>query len=678
MFEWLTQSRQVQNRFTKIPTESYLCTMLKYGIKYMHWIWISGLIIFLIMPSFSVKGQDSVSIDSLLFKIETAKDDSTRIAGYLSLFSYYHERREWSKARDAALLAINYAKKKEMSPDAEVLMSYARALYHMGSYADAIKQMDQLMDLLKETNEQQKLAEARNFMGQIYYHMGEFQKSITILKSNIEESKQLKLAHILPVSYQYLSSVFRRLAETEEERQVLNRMADVSLKENNLEKAGIAYARLGDIGVTRDSNFVYAIKNYNKCLKYLRIEKDSTAIASALLRLAWAQYLNEDLETSLDNFERSLNYSIPKNNLTSITNAYGNIGTIYRDKKDYPKAIANYKKSIDYSLKASDWYNLSWLYKDMSQMYVQLNDYKLAYHNLLLHKQFSDSLERRNYSTNMAEARTRYETEKSKAQLELVSLKLRQQKFINYGFAGLIILGILIVLLLFRQTKLAAKRRISEMKHKVSEMTQINLRQQMNPHFIFNTLNSIQYYMYQHDKISTNNYLTMFASLMRTTLENSQRTSIPIQDELNALKLYLDLESIRFKEKFSYAIDVDDEIDPLLMKIPTMIIQPYVENALVHGLMNKEGEGQITISLMLKKKYIECVVEDNGIGRNSARKLKQNSSTHDSLGTKITESRLKLINALNGHQMKIQFTDKVDDSGKPSGTKVAIAIPIII
>lgn len=652
--------------------------MLRDKNKRTRRIWISTLILLFVMPSFSAFGQDSGSIDSLLFSIETATNDSIRIARYLDLAVYYQEKKELQRASETVQLAFNYAASKGMNPSSEMYWSYAKALYHLGSYADAIKQMEKLMDLLKEANEQKKLADARNFIGQIYYRMGEFQKSINILKTNIEEARQLHLAHVLPESYQHLSSVFRRLAEIEEERQVLNRMADVSLKENNLEKAGIAYARLGDIGVTRDSNFVYAIKNYNKSLKYLRIEKDSSAIASALLRLAWAQYLKGDLTTSLDNFELSLNYSIPKNNLTSITNAYGNIGTIYRDKKDYPKAIANYKKSIAYSLKASDWYNLSWLYKDMSQMYVQLNDYKLAYRNLLLHKQFSDSLERRNYSTNMAEARTRYETEKSKAQLELVSLKLRQQKLINYGFAGLIILGVLIALLLFKQTKLATKRRISEMKHKVSEMTQINLRQQMNPHFIFNTLNSIQYYMYQHDKISTNNYLTMFASLMRTTLENSQRTSIPIQDELNALKLYLDLESIRFKGKFSYAIDVDDEIDPLLMKIPTMIIQPYVENALVHGLMNKEGEGQITISLMLKKKFIECVVEDNGIGRTSARKLKQNSSTHDSLGTKITESRLKLINALNGHQMKIQFTDKVDDSGMPSGTKVAIAIPIII
>ena len=129
------------------------------------------------------------------------------------------------------------------------------------------------------------------------------------------------------------------------------------------------------------------------------------------------------------------------------------------------------------------------------------------------------------------------------------------------------------------------------MNRKISEITQANLRQQMNPHFIFNTLNSIQYYMYQHDKLATNNYLTKFSSLMRKVLENSQHTSVPLRDELDALNLYLELEMIRFKDKFEYEINIDEEIDTLLYKVPTMLIQPYVENSICHGLMPGESKG---------------------------------------------------------------------------------------
>jgi LytS/YehU family sensor histidine kinase len=204
------------------------------------------------------------------------------------------------------------------------------------------------------------------------------------------------------------------------------------------------------------------------------------------------------------------------------------------------------------------------------------------------------------------------------------------------------------------------------MNHKISEITQKNLRQQMNPHFIFNTLNSIQYYMYQHDKIATNNYLTKFSLLMRKTLENSQHTSIPIKDELDALNLYLELESLRFKEKFEYSIEVDNEIDTVIMKIPTMLIQPYVENSISHGLVNKEGKGFVDIRLELADDNLVCVIEDNGIGRKAAMEIKnQKNGNHNSLGTKITESRLSLVNSLYGKNMKVDYTDLVDASGIP-------------
>jgi LytS/YehU family sensor histidine kinase len=184
--------------------------------------------------------------------------------------------------------------------------------------------------------------------------------------------------------------------------------------------------------------------------------------------------------------------------------------------------------------------------------------------------------------------------------------------------------------------------------------------------------------MYQHDKISTNNYLTKFSSLIRKTLENSQHTAIPIKDELDALELYLQLESVRFKERFDYNINIDEDIDTLLYKIPTMLIQPYVENAICHGLMNKEDKGFLKIDLKLLQDSIECTIEDNGIGREAALEIKkQKNGNHNSLGTKITESRLSLVNALYGKNMKIEYTDLKDEKGDPAGTRVVIHIPIM-
>jgi LytS/YehU family sensor histidine kinase len=241
------------------------------------------------------------------------------------------------------------------------------------------------------------------------------------------------------------------------------------------------------------------------------------------------------------------------------------------------------------------------------------------------------------------------------------------------------LLVLAIVLLIFNRVKINSRRRISEMNHKISEITQANLRQQMNPHFIFNTLNSIQYYMYQHDKLATNNYLTKFSSLMRKVLENSQHTSVSITEELDALNLYLELESLRFKDKFDFEIIVDEDIDTLMYRIPAMLIQPYVENSITHGLMPKEGKGSIKIDLKLVNEHIICVIEDNGIGREAANERKKlRTDHHNSLGTQIVSSRLDLVSALYGTSLKSIYTDLKNEAGEPAGTRVELQIPVMI
>jgi LytS/YehU family sensor histidine kinase len=307
-----------------------------------------------------------------------------------------------------------------------------------------------------------------------------------------------------------------------------------------------------------------------------------------------------------------------------------------------------------------------------------LKDTANAYKSFTLFKQFSDSNLVYNSNVGLSSAKLRYDVDSHNKQVQLLSLRLKNQRLLIYGFSILVFLILTIGLLLFRASKLKEKRRLSELNRKVSEIRQANLRQQMNPHFIFNTLNSIQYYMYQHDKLATNNYLTKFSNLMRKVLDNSQHTSIPLTDELNALSLYLELETIRFKDKFTYEIKVDDEIDPMIYKVPTMLIQPYVENSICHGLMPMEGKGSVQIDIKLEKDYLLCRIEDNGIGREAAQERKASRGVnHNSLGTQIAASRLDLVNELDGTSLKTKYTDLRDMNGEPAGTLVEIHIPIM-
>lgn len=246
----------------------------------------------------------------------------------------------------------------------------------------------------------------------------------------------------------------------------------------------------------------------------------------------------------------------------------------------------------------------------------------------------------------------------------------------------LLVLGIIIwlfVYLRFRQIKKKheIETRMLGVEMKLLEFERKALRLQMNPHFIFNTLNSIQYYILKNDKKSSNKYLSMFANLMRMTLDNSQHNTIYVKDELEALRLYLELEALRFEEKFDYNIILENN-ELLDHKIPTMIIQPYVENAVRHGLRYKEGKGKLNIELRKDNKILICCIEDNGIGREKAMELRKSKSIqHVPLGTRITETRLSLISSLYGSRMRITYTDLKDKDGNATGTRVELNIPVM-
>ncbi len=248
----------------------------------------------------------------------------------------------------------------------------------------------------------------------------------------------------------------------------------------------------------------------------------------------------------------------------------------------------------------------------------------------------------------------------------------------TWWFYTLLALTFVLIVLAVYISRINNIRKREKLKQELNKYRQQALGKQMNPHFIFNSLNSIQHFILKNNRKDSNKYLAKFANLMRQTLENSRHDSIPFADELNALNLYLELESLRFKEKFQYKIIVDSEIDQQKNKVPTLLIQPYVENSIWHGIMHKEISGYVKIELIKKADHILCVIEDNGVGRKRSAEINANTRKgHKSMGTSITESRLNLINSLHNFNTRITYTDLVDKNNKGIGTKVEITLPHI-
>ena len=204
------------------------------------------------------------------------------------------------------------------------------------------------------------------------------------------------------------------------------------------------------------------------------------------------------------------------------------------------------------------------------------------------------------------------------------------------------------------------------------------LRAQMNPHFIFNSLNSIENFIIKNDTFKAAEYINDFARLMRLILQNSRSKYINLQDEIEALDLYLEMESLRFDNKFDYEIQVAEGIQPDELEIPPMLIQPFVENAIWHGLMHKPEGGKVEINIERQNGLLYCAIEDNGIGREKAREINASNKARGkkSMGMEITQTRIQVINEVYNTNTSVVIRDLVDTEGNPCGTRVELNIPL--
>lgn len=245
---------------------------------------------------------------------------------------------------------------------------------------------------------------------------------------------------------------------------------------------------------------------------------------------------------------------------------------------------------------------------------------------------------------------------------------------------ALVVLGLVLLYLFYRsrinqiRKKEAFLRKEAQYKQLVAETETAVLRLQMNPHFIFNSLNSIHSYIMEKDIETANDYLTRFAKLMRLILKYSEKPYIPVSQEIEFLEKYLETEAMRFEKKFSFSFEVDPALDPDETLIPTMLLQPFVENAIWHGFSGMKGEGLIQVRFKKEDRRLHCTVEDNGVGRGAAQAT---GIVHESKALSITQRRLELLEKKTGAPTSYEIIDLLDETGRPCGTKVELSLPLL-
>ncbi|MEO6914471.1 MAG: histidine kinase, partial [Chitinophagaceae bacterium] len=239
------------------------------------------------------------------------------------------------------------------------------------------------------------------------------------------------------------------------------------------------------------------------------------------------------------------------------------------------------------------------------------------------------------------------------------------------------LVGSKIVSIEAEQRVMQQKTALAEINQQLAEAKLAALRSQMNPHFIFNALNSIKKFVIANEATNAEKYLGKFSRLIRTILDNSQSGMVTVEKELQLLTLYLDLEQLRFGSKLSYTITIDDEIDGKDIKIPSMIVQPFVENAMLHGIMHLENNGKIDIRFLLHQDWLEITIEDNGIGREKAASYRnERGEAHHSIGIAVATKRLEALKKEDNTPAGIEIVDLGNKAGEGCGTKVIISIPL--
>ncbi len=410
-----------------------------------------------------------------------------------------------------------------------------------------------------------------------------------------------------------------------------------------------------------------------------------------------AQTLIEKLKYTqkLDQFYNSLaNYYLSKNNLQKAIEFYLKSYSINLQNKNYIglyvtsynlfNAFTSAKDKVNaekYLFLSLDYANLTGIEQYKANTYYQLqlhyaekNNYKKAYEYADLLIQSTEKTYSKEFYAQISEMTLQYEVLKKQDEIKsltqennIKSLQAKNNNLIVLILIVLIIVIIIVSIIIYKHNKVKTKQ-------KINELTLQNLIQQMNPHFIFNTLNSIQYYMYNHTELETNEYISKFSHLIRKILENTNNSKVKVTDELEAVKLYIELEQLRFNNSFNYQIILPENLPLEEYKIPTMFIQPFVENAIIHGLRHLQEKGLLTISIQIKNETLICEIDDNGIGRLKAEELNSDNK-HKSLSLSIANDRLKLLSSATYTKLKINYIDKSATAGE-SGTKVIVELPL--
>ena len=590
--------------------------------------------------------QDEILLQDLIEKSERTDNQIGLSYGYIQLGKLNSSRYNYPKAIEYHKNALQIARER-----GETLLQM-NTLNLLGSASLKIDSIQNALEYHQEVIKMFQTEDAKNDdyireagkgylgLGTIYHALGRYRSAFEYYNSAIAQFQSANNTEGLAYSYNKVGESLEALGELEESLSFYEK----SIRTNELVGSDrlLALNAAGKAHVLAHQNRA-RVEEAQALLKPLLSEKtgpmDQQLQSLLYIQYGWVLYNLEEFELAEKYLSEGLQMA-QQLNLTS----YIYDGNIWLH--DLSEALGDYKKALDYYKiaqatrnKIINQRNLTFLYEAVSTAESETRDLQMQ------------MLAREN---------------------EIVTLRLRRNQTTLLVGALLLVLIAMILYFAYRQSRINSEK-------KVMALEQSLLRSQMNPHFLFNSLNSIKHYIINKEQVNAVIYLNKFSKLVRRILEASSVKENSLKEELETVKLYMNIENIRFDEQIDFKINIAPDVNPQTVKIPSLILQPFLENAIWHGLSSKEGEKKIVLEVrQVQKGSVIITIQDNGIGREAAEKLQKGKVLkRKSLGIPITLERLANFSRIYQNSFDLSFEDLYRDDGSVAGTQVILKIPTI-
>ncbi|WP_412465121.1 tetratricopeptide repeat-containing sensor histidine kinase [Flavobacterium mekongense] len=633
---------------------------------------------------FSAVAQNTKT-DSLLTVLSKTKNDIDKAQLLNAIADQY-------KTSDPKAMLVYAKKAYDLSQKMDYQLAKGNALLNLGNaniilgdysksltYFTDARHVFENVSIDNNVERQKGLAKALGSIGIVFSEQSNYAKalqyylkSVTIYEKLKDEEKCAKLYNNIGIVYQSLSSYFKALAYFVKAQKIQEKLGDSNI--------GITYTNIANVYL-KQNNSAKAYEYYTKAKSALDQHPNPRALGEWYNNVGLYFKAVKQPEKAIEHWNNAIQTFESIEDKFGVGDTYLLLGQLYFEQNKEKQAIVFAEKALASAkaLKVLEQQVIA--EKLLSDIYAQLNNSAQALLHFKAYSTAKDSLTNEENIRRTVEEEMAFDFEKREAihqkEIEKRDLLLQEEskrnvmQLIFAAVFGLLLFGI--AFLIYNRIQL--KKNLTLQKE-LAEYEQKALHLQMNPHFVFNCLGSISSFIVQNGTDSAIKYLSKFSKLMRLTLEYSKESLIPIDKEIESLQNYLELEQLRFNNKFTFSIFKNEAIEDD-MAIPPLLLQPFVENAIIHGVIPKKEIGSIAVRFALQNDSLLCTVEDNGIGFNESKAQKQHSVVaHKSMALDITRKRLEMIESTTKQKTEFSIEEIKNTNGEVIGTKVTLHLPV--